>query len=239
MPLSEGIHLFHNLWNLLRKCAQVDASTDLACLESAFAELPKGDQEETSREFVKAVSSLGSPSVWAVGSLLFGQPLGDDSFRDFRRWLALQGRDLTTVALTAPDELSSILSEHAKNDRIFIEAIHWLEDPALQASNLMQPYADHWTMPDLDEMRKLVPRTFATLSGTYGPIPTDVVRPDHLSVDGLGELRVGDQLLHRGQFGVGVIRAVRLAETGIVDIEFASGLRTMRLSAAFFERMDD
>jgi len=236
--------VFEKLWNWLESCSQVAASPDLKRLENAFAELPATGQIEVSRDFAAAMSALSSPSLWAVGSLLFGQPLGDDSFKDFRRWVALGGRNLTNIALNNPDGLWEILEPHAQNDQVFIEALDWLEEPASraavpQATHSIPPYVEHWTTPNVDEMKGLAPLTFKALGDSYRATTTRVEHADHLSVDGLGDLKVGDRVLHRGQFGVGIIRAVRVAETGVVDIEFASGVRTMRLSASFFEKTKD
>lgn len=236
--------MFEKLWNWLESCSQVAASPDLKRLENAFTELPETDQIEVSRDFVAAISALHGPSLWAVGSLLFGQPLGDDSFKDFRRWVVLGGRNLTDIALSNPDRLSEILDVQAQNDQIFVEAIERLEDPASRvaaprATHSIRPYVEHWTTPNVDEIKGLVPLTFKALGGGYSATTTQVEHADHLSVDGLGDLKVGDRVLHRGQFGVGIIRAVRVAETGVVDIEFASGVRTMRLSASFFEKTKD
>ena len=231
--------MLENLLTWLGKCPKVEGFSDLACLEDAFRRLPERGRFEVSQEFLEAIAALNVPSVWAVGSLVYGQPLGDDYFKDFRRWLVLQGREITTTALNAPDQLLRGLRPYAGNPQIFVEAVDWLEESASQSVRQTQAHGSNWITPDLDEMKALVPLTFEAFGEGYRAASADVECSDRLSIDGLGDLKVGDRVRHRGQFGLGVIRAVRVAETGIADIEFLSGLRTMRVLVSFFERADD
>ena len=208
-------------------------------LEQAFNKLPKHEQLAISKDFVSVTSMLDRPAVWAVGSLVFSQPLGDDSFKDFRRWIVFQGREATMRAIDQPDGLVDILNFKASDDRMFVEAVGWLEEPASEIASRLRISTSTWTTPNLDGIKPLIPRTYSSFPSSFNTTPPAPIETNHLSIEGLGTLKVGDHLRHLGMFGVGVIRAVRLPEVGIVDIEFPSGMRTMGILSSFFEKVDD
>lgn len=135
MPLSKGVDVFDHLWGRLGKCARTTELPDLICLEVEFDQLPKHERIEVAREFGEAVSMLDDPAVWTVGGLVFGQPLGDDSFKDFRRWLILQGMEVAVQANNAPDGLASTFNLKAGDDRIFLESMAWLEAPTSELAS--------------------------------------------------------------------------------------------------------
>lgn len=212
--------MLDRLWGWLGKCTQTTESLDLICLKVEFDQLPKHERIEVVKEFREAVSMLDDPAVWTVGSLVFGQPLGDDSFKDFRRWLILQGREVAIQAISAPDGLASTFNLKAGDDRIFLESVAWLETLTSEVASRSGHSTAAWTTPDLCQMQTLAPQTFAAFSTSFRTDHLDVADIIHFSIEGLGILKVGDRIRHLGAFGIGVIRAIHIAETGAQILNF-------------------
>lgn len=230
--------MFDHLWTWLEKCDSSDGLPNFGCLKSSFDRLPSNSRLDVCRDFFTALQALDTPSIWSLGSLAFGQPLGDDSFKDFRRWLIFQGRTTAEIALNAPDRLSSVLSSRIGDENLFIESLHWLEEPLTLLNFHRQVGARTWTTPDVDTMKLLLPTMFEALGASFAAAPVDIPDSSEMLIDGLGVLKVGDRVRHRASFGMGVIRAIRVAATGVADIEFEGGMKTMRISASFFDRVN-
>ena len=228
-----------HLLDWLENCRQTLGDDFFSHSDTCFEQLPKAQQLQFSEQFLDAISTLDTPAVWAVGSLVFGQPLGDDSFKDFRRWLVFQGRVAVTRAINTPDDFASTLDFKARDGQIFLEAVDWLEEPASKVASGTRSSSLGWITPESDGLRTLVPKTYDAFAPFYNPISTAADDADHLLIEGLGRLDIGNQVRHRGHFGVGIVRKIHLPETGIVDIEFAGGVRTMRITSAFFDRADE
>lgn len=230
--------MFDNLWAWIRKCGDSRKSLFFSCLQKSFDQLSESGRISVCGEYHEALKSLDNQTIWSLGSLIFGQPLGDDSFKDFRRWLIFQGDIVFNSSLNTPDSLHNEFLLRAGDERIFVEGIDWLDDLVALIYPVKKVPTSTWETPNVDMMQMLLPLTFDALGTAFTTGITQSAETTEMFVEGLGAFRLGDRVRHKGIFGVGVIREIPLAETGLATIEFEGAVRTMRISPSFFERAD-
>jgi hypothetical protein len=107
------VEKFETLWHWIGRDSanrlREVSDDDIEALDVAFKKLSHAQKTDVYIGYQQALAATDNLKVWELGSLLDGFPLGDDSFRDFQRWLILQGRAVFTIATTDPDGIASLL----------------------------------------------------------------------------------------------------------------------------------
>jgi hypothetical protein len=215
---------------------------DVSALDAAFETLPATKKNEFSAEFQRALEAANRLDIWQLCSLIYGQPCGDDSFSYFRRWLILQGKEVYTTTLNAPDDFYILYNGHEKVPaEPFIESAGLVEDHASVVQDRARPAKSRvpWTWLDSSSghIRNELPKMWRLVGEQFlweREAPAN--KESACDIPGLGMVSVGDRLLHKAGFGVGTVANIVVPESGIAEMEFAAGKKTLRISSAFFER---
>jgi hypothetical protein len=101
-------------------------------LIDTFSELSKSRLIASYEIFESIVEELDCNNVYALGSVIKGEPLTDDGFRYFRSWLVTLGKDVVEGAIDDP--VSLLKDEEIKhcllNSEIEFEDFHYFIDDA-------------------------------------------------------------------------------------------------------------
>lgn len=235
-------------WNWIDHAASSDRgglrTPNIILLDAAFCNLSDKKKEEIATSFRRELSRINRLDIWQLCSLLAGQPCGDDSFNYFRRWLILQGETIFKVIIANPDDMAIFLEKgRASLLEPFIESIGMVEAISISSDNAVQlstftPWS--WRDSSKERIRNDLPRTWNLLGDDFAWMEFSELEKTKsesvCEVPELGTLRIGDRLFHKAGLGLGIITAILIPETAVVELEFSFGRKSIRISPSFFQR---
>lgn len=177
--------------------------------------------------------------VWQVGSLLIGEPLGDDGFEYFRSWVIWNGLVVYNAVTDGGDD---ILDCKVDMFNPSCEALGACMEFVPSSEKKLRLLNEGFRSGDWDwqialkEMERNLPRLWKI----YGMQFRAQVDPNDsekfLDVPGLGVLRVGDRVIHKMGYGEGTIIEILSAETGLAKIRFSAETKPFRITGEYFHR---
>jgi hypothetical protein len=233
-------------WLTSAKAAGISTRSDAAAIERSLERLPASAKSMLAAEYSILHAKADSLMVWEACSLMLGSPASDDWFEYFRNWLLWSGRRVFSTAIENADDLEEVCrAENVDTLNPFFEPLSVLasySDVDIPAPNkplgMDQFTGRGWNWMDSSPER--IAADLPKLWQIYGDrFQWELESPEggaSCEAPGLGTVKLGDRLLHRAGYGVGVVENVLVAEASIVAIAFVDQTRSMRVTSEHFER---
>lgn len=222
---------FETLWSWIGRDSanrlQEVSDDDIEALDVAFNQLSHAQKTDVYIGYQQALAATDNLKVWELGSLLDGFPLGDDSFRDFQRWLILQGRTVFTMATTDPDGIASLLRSREDVPGVDVYSMGILDefDDRFALAAEIPMGGENWGSSDSSPkcIKKNLPRLWNLLGDSFnwGGGDEGVVGEAlaECEIPGIGIVRIGDRLRHKTKGFVMVVLAVLDSERHILRVD--------------------
>lgn len=214
-------------------------------LEQRFQKSEPDCQDRIYFGYQIAMQEADTLAVWQLGSLLRGSTLGDDSFRDFRRWLILHGRNIYDIALGGADDLALLVGDlvdipmepYADSIGIPISFAKEIPDPEDVGFSLKD---SDWSPSESSEARikSDLPRLWGLFGGKFkwhSHFDGSMIQVTECLTE-LGVVRVGDRLRHK-VLGEAVLVAIVLPDTYGVELDFGYEKKVFSITSRYFERL--
>jgi hypothetical protein len=135
-------------------------------LKTGLSTLSLAELQSFARYFGECLIRAHTYELWGAAYII-GGGCGEDSFRDFRTTLIMQGRDFFEAALADPDSLAdSDYSEDNEIDYPFYEGYGYVAQGLIEAKGGEMPVLDWPRKPSgstwrEEDLQRLYPKLFA------------------------------------------------------------------------------